>query len=76
MFFFNLFSTKKPVFVQALNTEKTDLLDLTGRGKNHTRTFDFLGFTHYMGRLDGIASIKKATKPSLLIAQYLHSIQP
>ena len=34
----------------SLNTEKTQLLDLTGNSKNHTRTFDFLGFTHYMGK--------------------------
>lgn len=37
-------------FGLTLHPEKTSLIELTGRGGRKPDTFDFLGFTHYMGK--------------------------
>ena len=52
-----------------LNTEKTKLIELQGREGRKPSTFDFLGFTHYMGKSQkGRAILKRKTSSKKLCA--------
>ena len=58
-------------FGLTLHPEKTKLIELGEREKDETNTFDFLGFTHYMGKsLKGKRVLKrKSSRKKMVSAQ-------